>query len=113
MIVLEIYGVMMCIVQYNVFVATGLIACSGIAIEDVAHFVAAFRLTEGNTQHKIATAMTHTYVAIILGSVSTFLALCPLAFHWMDFIILYQFMMFMVLVVLGCLNGTLFLPALL
>merc|ERR1711881_178824 len=81
MIVVEIYGLMMLIVQYNMFVATGLIACSGLAIEDVAHFVAAFKLTKGSTEHRIATAMKHTYVAIILGSISTFLALIPLGFH--------------------------------
>merc|ERR1719197_1488881 len=100
-------------VQFNVFVATGLIACSGIAIEDVAHFVASFKLTQGTTQHRLSTAMTHTFVAIILGSVSTFLALFPLAFHWMDFIIYYQFMLFIVLVILGCVNGTMFLPPIL
>ena len=109
----EIYGVMMMAVQYNVFVATGLIACSGIAIEDVAHFVASFPLTKGNTQYRLAMAMKHTFVAIILGSISTFLALLPLAFHWMDFIVLYQFFMFVVLVILGCVNGTILMPAML
>merc|ERR1719159_358622 len=112
MIVVEIYGVMMTFVQFNVFVATLLIACSGIAIEDVAHFVAAFRLTEGSVQHRLGTAMTHTFVAIILGSFSTFFALLPLAMHYMDFIILYQFVMFIMLVIIGCVNGTVFLPAL-
>jgi len=111
MIVLGTYGVMMTFVQYNTFVATGLIACSGLAVEDVAHFVAAFNLTEGNTEKKIATAMKHTFVAIILGSLSTFFSLLPLAWHYMDFVILYQFTMFIVLVVIGLTSGTVFLPA--
>merc|ERR1719411_227413 len=101
----------MTFVQYNTFVATGLIACSGLAVEDVAHFVAAFKMTEGNTHQKLVAAMKHTYVAIILGSLSTFLALIPLAFHYMDFVLLYQFLMFVVLVFFGCINGTVFLPA--
>jgi len=113
MIVLEVYGVMMSIAQYNVFVVTGLIACSGIAVEDVAHFIAAFRQTKGTTQQKIATAMAHTYVAIILGSLSTLISLFPLLFHYMDFVRFYQFGMFMTLVFVGLLHGTLFLPALL
>jgi len=65
MIVLGTYGVMMTFVKYNTFVATGLIACSGLVVEDVAHFVAAFNLTQGSTEKKIATAMKHTFVAII------------------------------------------------
>merc|ERR1712008_580985 len=52
MIVLGVYGVMMTFVQYNTFVATGLIACSGLAVEDVAHFVAAFNVTQGDTQKR-------------------------------------------------------------
>jgi len=111
MIVVGVYGVMMTFVQYNTFVATGLVACSGLAVEDVAHFVAAFNLTQGSTQKKIAEAMKHTFVAIILGSMSTFFALLPLAFHYMDFIVIYQFVMFIVLVIIGVLSGTVFLPA--
>jgi len=111
MIVLGTYGVMMTFVQYNTFVATGLIACSGLAVEDVAHFVAAFNLTQGSTEKKIATAMKHTFVAIILGSLSTFFSLLPLAFHYMDFIVLYQFAMFIILVIIGLSSGTVFLPA--
>jgi hypothetical protein len=111
MIVLGVYGVMMTFVQYNTFVATGLIACSGLAVEDVAHFVAAFNVTKGDTQKKLATAMKHTFVAIILGSLSTFFSLLPLAFHYMDFIVLYQFAMFVILVVIGLTTGTVFLPA--
>jgi hypothetical protein len=55
--------------------------------------------------------MKHTFVAIILGSLSTFFSLLPLAFHYMDFIVLYQFAMFVILVVIGLTTGTVFLPA--
>merc|ERR1712008_14468 len=110
MIVLGVYGVMMTFVQDNTFVATGLIACSGVAVGDVAHFVAAVNVTQGDTPKKIAVAMEHTFVAIILGSLSTF-SLLPLAFHYMDFIVLYQFAMFVILVVIGLTTGTVFLPA--
>lgn len=113
MIVVEIYGIMMTFVQYNTFVATGLIACSGIAIEFCAHVAASFSLTKGTTEERIGAAMKHTFMAIILGSLSTLLAICPLAFHWMDFIILYQFLMFALLVVVGMINGMVFLPAML
>jgi len=111
MIVIEVYGVMMMFVQYNTFVATGLIACSGLAVEDVAHFVAAFQMTKGNTHQKLTAAMKHTFAAIILGSVSTFFSILPLAFHYMEFVLLYQLVMFVVLVFFGCINGTIFLPA--
>merc|ERR1712217_277116 len=92
MIVMEVYGVMMILVQYNSFVVTGLIAASGLAIEDVAHFVAAFTLTEGSTNQKLVTAMKHTFVAIILGSASTFVALLPLSLHYMEFVFFHAIM---------------------
>jgi len=55
--------------------------------------------------------MKHTLVAIILGSLSTFFSLLPLAFHYINFIVLYQFAMFIVLVIIGLSSGTVFLPA--
>merc|ERR1719197_1116704 len=101
----------MTMVKFNFFVATGLIAASGIAIEFCAHFVAAFSLGQGNVEERLGSAMHHMFMAIILGSFSTLFAIVPLAFHWMEFLILYQCVMYCLLCLVGMLNGLVFLPA--
>merc|ERR1712008_338539 len=64
--------------------------------------VAAFNLTQADTPKQIA---------MVWGSLSFLFSLLPFAFHYMDFIVLYQFAMFVIRVIIGLTTGTVFLLA--
>jgi len=101
----------MLFLKFNVLIAAGLLACAGMSVEFSAHVVAAFSLEEGTVVERLAVAMKHTYMAIILGSVSTLIGVIPLAFHPVPFIVKYQFTPFSLAVVFGTINGLFVLPA--
>merc|ERR1712113_620459 len=105
MIVIEVYGICMRFLKFNMFMAAILMAAAGIAVEEVAHSVAHFILSPGSPQHRISHAMSETFPAIILGSMSTMLSLLPIAFHPIPFYLKYFFFPFTTICVCGLLNG--------
>lgn len=111
MIVLELYGICMLFLKFNVFIAASLLAAAGMSVEFIAHVVAAFSLEQGALEKRLGKAMRHTFVAIILGSISTFVGILPMAFHSVPFVVKYQFAPFALAIGLGTLNGLVFLPA--
>lgn len=111
MIVFELYGICMLFLKFNVLIAAGLMASAGISVEFSAHTVAAFAMEEGSVEERLAIAMKHTYMAIILGSVSTLIGVIPLAFHPVPFIVKYQFTPLALAVAIGTFNGMILLPA--
>merc|ERR550537_362454 len=54
--------------------------------------------------------MRHTFMATVLGSLSTMFAIIPMAFHPIEFVVKYQFSPFAISVWIGLINGLVFLP---
>merc|ERR1712187_183693 len=113
MIVLEVYGICMRFLYFNIFMASILLAAAGIAVEDVAHSVSHFILSHGTPERRISDAMSATFPAIIQGSLSTMLSITPMAFHPIEFYLKYFFFPFMMVCLCGLFNGLLFTPSLL
>merc|ERR1712217_191056 len=110
LIVIEVYGICMRFVYFNIFMASILLAAAGVAVEDVAHSVAHFILSNGSAKYRISAAMSATFPAIIQGSISTMLSILPMAFHPIEFYLMYFFFPFMMVCACGLLNGILFTP---
>merc|ERR1711972_444722 len=90
--------------------ASILLAAAGIAVEDVAHTVAHFILSNGSAKYRISAAMSATFPAIIQGSISTMLSILPMAFHPIEFYLKYFFFPFQMVCICGLINGLLFTP---
>jgi len=114
-IVMEVYGICMLFLQYNMFIAAALLASAGIAVEFTAHLVAAFYLEDSHLPvvERLGESLAKTSPAVIQGSVSTFLGILPLAFSPVPFIGKYMFAPFAITAGLGLLNGLVVLPSLL
>lgn len=110
MIVIEVYGICMRFLYFNIFMASILLAAAGIAVEDVAHSISHFISSHGSPTHRISGAMCATFPAIIQGSMSTMLSILPMAFHPIPFYLKYFFFPFMMVCVCGLLNGLFFTP---
>merc|ERR1740130_179891 len=113
MIVLEIYGLSVALMNFNIFVATFPLMAMGMSVEFTAHLAAAFSLGSGEPVDRLSEAMGHTFPALVEGSVSTFCGIFPLAFHPQVFVVKYIFTIMTMVVVVGMLNGTVFMPAML
>lgn len=112
-IVLEIYGLAMTFLMFNVFVAATLLMAMGITIEFTAHLAAAFAFARGAPSERLGHAMAHTFPALIEGSISTLCGLLPMAWHAIPFIVDYFFKLLLLVVVVGLVNGLVFMPVIL
>merc|ERR1712107_12674 len=101
LIVVEVYGICMRVVQFNIFMASVLLAATGIAVEDVAHSIAYYVVSRGSVSQRLAKSMSMTFPAIIQGSISTMLSILPLAFHPIPFYPLSFFFPFMMVCCCG------------
>jgi len=113
MIVLEIYGLSVALMNFNIFVATFTLMAMGMSVEFTAHLAAAFSLGTGEPVERLSEAMGHTFPALVEGSISTFCGIFPLAFHPQVFVVKYIFTIMTMVVVVGMINGTVFMPAML
>lgn len=113
MIVLEIFGLSMLFLNFNIFVAATVLMAMGMSVEFTAHLAAAFSLGQGDIEERLAESMAHTFPALVEGSISTFCAIFPLAFHPQMFVVKYLFAMMAMVVGLGVLNGVVIMPAML
>lgn len=112
-IVFEIYGFAMSFTEFNFFSAGNIIMSMGLSVEFTAHFVSSFVLTEGDLRARMSTSMCHTFPALVEGGLSTFVACAVMVFHPLVFIKKYFFHFISMVVLVGLLNGMVFLPALL
>jgi len=112
MIVIEIFGIAMAFMSFNVFVAAIALMGMGLSVEFTAHLAAAFSYARGPRQSRLGTAMAHTFPALIEGSMSTFLSILPMAFHPMPFAVKYLFGILAMVIAVGMLNGILIMPGL-
>jgi hypothetical protein len=111
---IEIYGFMGWMdIKLSALPAVSLIMAVGVGVEFTAHIILAFILAEGDRNDRMEAAMDHMFVPTIDGTISTFLGIVMLAFSDFEFIVKYYFLVYLIIVVLGCLNGLILLPALL
>jgi hypothetical protein len=116
MIVLEVYGLCMLFLEYNIFIAAALLASAGISVEFTAHLIASFYLeTEhaGSPRSRLSKVLSEVGPPVLQGSMSTMVSILPLAFSPIPFITKYMFAPFALVVAVGMFNGLLVLPALL
>jgi hypothetical protein len=113
MIVLEIFGISMIFLKFNIFVATTVLAAEGISIEFVAHMVTKFASEQGTSQQRLVKSFRSLAPAVIQGSLATFFGILPMAFSDFPFVVKYFFGVWTIVVVVGLINGLVFLPALL
>jgi hypothetical protein len=99
--------------DWNIFTSWTLLAAVAIAIEDVAHTVTFFLAAHGSGEEKLAAAMKDAFIAIIEGSISTLVSIIPMAFHPAPFFLIYFVLPMSTLVVVGIINGVVFVPAIL
>jgi len=110
----EIYGFMGWFgIKLSALPAVSLIMAVGIGVNFTAHIVLAFILAEGNRNERMEAALDHMFVPIVDATISTLLGVVMLAASEFEFIIKYYFLVYLIIVVLGALNGLILLPAVL
>jgi len=84
-------------------------------VEFTAHIILAFILAEGDMNDRMEVAMDHMFLPTTDGTISTFLGIVMLALAFPDFqfVVQHYFFVYLLIVVLGAINGLIFLPALL
>jgi hypothetical protein len=113
MIATEVFGLSCLFMNFNIFVAAISLMGMGLSVEFTAHFSMAFSLATGTLTERLGTAMGHTFLATIEGSCSTFVCLLPLAFAPTLFEVKYIFGIVSIVILLGMINGLIFLPGML
>jgi hypothetical protein len=110
----EIYGFMGWMdIKLSALPAVSLIMAVGVGVEFTAHIILAFILAEGDRNDRMEASLDHMFVPTIDGTISTFLGIVMLAFSPFEFIVKYYFLVYLIIVILGCLNGLVLLPAIL
>jgi predicted RND superfamily exporter protein len=113
MIVVEIYGLSVSLMSFNIFIAALTLMSMGLSVEFTVHLAAAFSLGHGSSSDRLGSAMAHTFPALFEGSVTTLLGIIPLAFHPIMFIVKYVFGILAITISVGLVNGLVFMPAML
>eukprot|EP00747_Dinoflagellata_sp_TGD_P151664 gnl/TRDRNA2_/TRDRNA2_177224_c4_seq2.p1 gnl/TRDRNA2_/TRDRNA2_177224_c4~~gnl/TRDRNA2_/TRDRNA2_177224_c4_seq2.p1 ORF type:complete len:166 (+),score=37.69 gnl/TRDRNA2_/TRDRNA2_177224_c4_seq2:44-499(+) len=85
----------------------------GLAVDFVVHVVTNFELSHGTKRERLSEAVQSTFPAVLLGGLSTFISLVPMAFSQLPFMRLYFFALFATVTGLGLVNGLVVLPAML
>jgi len=100
-------------ISYQTLACTSMLMSIGIAVEFVAHPVAAFEFAVGTRRERLAEAMRRTALPVLEGAVSSFLGFSFLAASDFEFVTKYFFNIFLSICVFGTLNALIFLPAIL
>ena len=114
MIVFEVAGFMGIFeIKMSAIPAVSLIMCVGVGVEFTAHITLSFMLSSGSKDDRVGHALDHMFAPTIDGSISTALGILMLGAADTEFIRKYFFMVYIVIVAVGCLNGIILLPVLL
>jgi len=110
----EIYGSLAIFgLQYQSLVAISMLMSLGITVEFIVHPLAAYEFAVGTAEERISEAMRQTAVPVLWGGVSSFLGVLMMAFSDFEYVVKYFFVIYVLIVGLGCFNGLVFLPAVL
>lgn len=111
MIVLEIFGISVLFLKFNVFVVVALLASVGMSVEFVVHTIACYSRASGTSSERAAHALARMAPPVLFGALSTFAGILPIAFSPTPFVVKYMFGIFALVVLVGTVNGLIFLPA--
>lgn len=100
-------------IKMNPISAVSLITAVGIGVEFTVHISLSFLTNMGDRNERMQATLDHMFVPVLHGGISTLLGIIMLAFSEFEFIILYFFVVMAALIVIGLLNGLIFLPVLL
>ena len=100
-------------IYFQTLAATSMLMSIGIAVEFIAHPVAAYEFATGTRNERLAAAMASTALPVAEGALSSFLGFCFLAASDFDFVYKYFFAIFLMICVFGTINALIFLPAIL
>jgi len=79
-IVIEIWGFLALWASMNSLILAYLLLAYGISVEFTAHIIAFFTVSQGDASQRLRIALKATVPAIILGGISTMMAILPLFF---------------------------------
>ncbi|CAN7942111.1 unnamed protein product, partial [Ixodes hexagonus] len=112
--VLELFGAMGFLgVGLSAVPAVVLVIAVGIGVHFTAHITVGFLTSIGSRNRRVALSLDSMFAPVVHGAVSTLLGVVMLAFSEFDFIVRHFFYVLSALVVIGLLNGLLFLPIIL
>ncbi|CAN8028623.1 unnamed protein product, partial [Ixodes persulcatus] len=112
--VLELFGAMGFLgVGLSAVPAVVLVIAVGIGVHFTAHITVGFLTSIGSRNRRVALSLDSMFAPVVHGAVSTLLGVLMLAFSEFDFIVRHFFYVLSALIVIGLLNGLLFLPIIL
>ena len=114
MILIEVYGALGIFgFRFDAMQAVCLLMCIGMAVEYTAHLITAYEYSIGTRKEKVIEALLRTGMPILQGGISSFLGFVPLSVSPFPYVRANFFFVYLILILLGCLNGVVILPALL
>ncbi|PFX16833.1 Protein patched-like 1 [Stylophora pistillata] len=114
MITVEVYGFMgLAGIKLSAVPAVTLILSVGVGVEFTVHMCMKFLTSTGDRNQRMQRAVEYVFSPVVDGAVSTLLGVIMLAGSDFDFIVRYFFNLLAALIVIGTLNGLVFLPVLL
>ncbi|XP_074612004.1 protein patched homolog 1-like isoform X2 [Acropora palmata] len=114
MITVELYGFMgLTGIKLSAVPAVTLILSVGVGVEFTVHMCMQFLTSTGDRNQRMQRAVEHVFSPVVDGAISTLLGVVMLAGSDFDFIVRYFFHLLAALIVIGTLNGLVFLPVLL
>jgi patched 1 len=115
MIVVQIFGLMgLAAIKFSAIPAVALIMSVGMSDQFLDHVTMAFLLEVGGTKdERVTRAMTKMFLPVFEGGMSTMLAILLLGFSPFEFVVKYFFLPFFFVVLVGVMNGLIFLPVVL
>ncbi len=114
-IVIEIFGMMGAgSIKFSAIPAVSLIMSIGISVEFVAHFCLAFLMEiDGTRDQRVRLTLSRMLAPVAQGGLSTFFSILLLGFSQFEFVRRYFFAVFLMVCIIGLLNGLVLLPVLL
>jgi len=110
----EVYGSLATLdISYQTLAASSLLMSIGIAVEFVAHPIAAFEFATGTRDERLAKAMGRTALPVVQGAFSSFLGFVMIGASDFPFLRKYFFIIFLMICLFGVINGLFFVPGLL
>ena len=97
----------------NIFTLATVIVSFGIGIESVAHTSFGYLAASGEPQQRAVKAIEQCFMPITDGAFTTFLGFAPLVASQYQYVVLYYFLIYVILIVIAFMFGVVVFPALL
>uniref|UniRef100_A0A0K0E695 SSD domain-containing protein n=1 Tax=Strongyloides stercoralis TaxID=6248 RepID=A0A0K0E695_STRER len=100
-------------IKLNPVSAVSLITAVGIGVEFTVHVMYSYLTALGTRQERMEMAIDRVFVPVIHGAISTLLGILMLGFSEFEFVVKYFFIIMSALIIIGLINGLIFMPVLL